>query len=608
MKKAFSPLLKVFVPLSLLFAATGCEKEEPSIVPTLVTSEVRAITKTTAIAGGDITSDGNEDITARGVVWSLEATPDLSLSTKTSEGSGVGSFISELEELEPGTKYFVRAYATNNVGTAYGNEVTFETMPLQLPVIETNEATNVTFQSATLVSVISSAGAGEVTERGVVYGTAALPTTADVKVSAGTGAGEFSVELIDLEPETKYFARAYGINSDGTGYGNQVVIETGALQAPTVSTGSASEVTTRTVKISGSVVDGGTAAVTARGIAYGTEAAPTVAGSKSSNGTGVGTFSAQLAELTPGTVYFARAYATNEVGTSYGSEITFTTLQLVLPVATTGSVSAVSFYSATVAGTVTSEGTSPVTVRGFVYSTSPNSTTGTSLSATGTGTGSFSVDITGLAPNTKYYIKTFATSSDGTGYGAETSFTTRALVPLPGSFSGNWYNVAGTWIWAIAENTTGKYIRTNNVLYYYQPSDVDVTDNVYQINGTSSTGAKKTAYLKQGTDTNKITISTTSAASGFIEYGQVVGRTVKRVTHSSGSFQVSSGTAWIEKNSAGATIYNFTEISRDDWSVYLRDNDGRGDLQIDVHRKTTFWTPTGAAKFELYPLTGMFNE
>ncbi|WP_339814542.1 hypothetical protein [uncultured Imperialibacter sp.] len=506
--KAFSQFLKVFVPLSILFAATSCEKEDPSIVPVLVTAEIKAITKTTAIAGGDVSSDGNEEITARGVVWSLAAGPDITLSTKTSEGGSIGSFTSELTELQPGTKYFVRAYATNSVGTAYGNEVTFETLPLQLPVIQTNEATNITFQSATLVGVISSAGVGEVTERGIVYGTTALPTTANAKVSAGTGIGEFSVELIGLEPETKYFARAYGINSDGTSYGSQVTFETSALQSPTVTTGEATEI---------------------------------------------------------------------------------------------------SFYSARAVGTVTSEGTSPVTTRGFVYSTSPNSTTGTNLSV-GNGTGSFTADLTGLEPDTKYYIKTFATSSHGTGYGTETSFTTKALVPVPESFSGNWYNVAGTWIWTIAENTTGKYIRTNNVFYYYQPSDVDFADNAYVINGTSSTGATKTAYLKQGADTNKITISTTSATSGFIEYGQVVGRTVKRVTHATGSFQATTGTAWVEKNEAGTITFNFTEISRDDWSVYLRDNDGRGNLQIDVHFKKTFWTPTGGSKAELYPLTGMFNN
>jgi hypothetical protein len=96
-------------------------------VPTLTTTEVSNITSPTATTGGIITSNGRADITARGVVWSTSPSPTTALATKTTNGSGTGTFTSNLTGLAPATRYFVRAYATNAAGTAYGNEVSFTT-------------------------------------------------------------------------------------------------------------------------------------------------------------------------------------------------------------------------------------------------------------------------------------------------------------------------------------------------------------------------------------------------------------------------------------------------------------------------------------------------
>jgi hypothetical protein len=102
-------------------AGTGC----PASLPTLTTTAVSAITATTATSGGNITSDGGSAVTARGVVWSTATNPTVALSTKTSDGTGTGSFVSSITGLTNGTQYYVRAYATTSAGTAYGNEVSF---------------------------------------------------------------------------------------------------------------------------------------------------------------------------------------------------------------------------------------------------------------------------------------------------------------------------------------------------------------------------------------------------------------------------------------------------------------------------------------------------
>uniref|UniRef100_UPI0040474030 fibronectin type III domain-containing protein n=1 Tax=Algoriphagus sp. TaxID=1872435 RepID=UPI0040474030 len=95
--------------------------------PTLTTTAITEITASGAKSGGTVSSDGGSGITARGVVWGTSTNPTISLTTKTSDGTGVGAFQSAISGLAASTKYFVRAYATNSVGTSYGNELSFTT-------------------------------------------------------------------------------------------------------------------------------------------------------------------------------------------------------------------------------------------------------------------------------------------------------------------------------------------------------------------------------------------------------------------------------------------------------------------------------------------------
>lgn len=93
----------------------------------ITTDAVTSIIGSTAVSGGTISSDGGASVTVRGVVWNTSSNPTISLSTKTSNGTGIGSFTSNLTGLLPATTYYVRAYATNTAGTVYGNEVSFTT-------------------------------------------------------------------------------------------------------------------------------------------------------------------------------------------------------------------------------------------------------------------------------------------------------------------------------------------------------------------------------------------------------------------------------------------------------------------------------------------------
>ena len=195
--------------------------------PTLTTTAITAITLNSAISGGIITSDGGGQITTRGLVWSTLPNPTIALTTKSVDGTGTGSFTSNLSNLNPSTTYYVRAYATNSFGTAYGNEVSFSTLAVQLPTLTTSSVISITNSGSTTGGAITNDGGASITSRGVVWSTATNPTiTLSTKTTNGTGLGSFTSTITGLSPNTLYYARAYATNSAGTSYGNQVSFTT----------------------------------------------------------------------------------------------------------------------------------------------------------------------------------------------------------------------------------------------------------------------------------------------------------------------------------------------------------------------------------------------
>jgi uncharacterized protein (TIGR02145 family) len=218
-------LLLSFIPF--LFSCSSDDAENNPTLPVLTTTNTGNITLTTATSGGNITADGGADITARGVVWNTSSNPTISLVTKTTDGTGIGSFTSNLTNLTPNTTYYVRAYATNSVGTVYGNEVTFTTSAIQLPVLTTSAISNITENSASSGGNITSDGGGAITSRGVVWSTTQNPTiTLSTRTTDGTGSGAFTSSIANLTPNTQYYVRAYATNSAGTAYGNEITLTT----------------------------------------------------------------------------------------------------------------------------------------------------------------------------------------------------------------------------------------------------------------------------------------------------------------------------------------------------------------------------------------------
>jgi hypothetical protein len=127
-----------------------------------------------------------------------------------------------LSDLSPSTTYYVRAYATNSIGTSYSNEVNFTTED-GMPILGTTSVSEITATSADLSgSVTIDTDIPDITQRGFVYSTSSSPTINDMKEIISGSFGNMYTTLSDLSPSTQYYVRAYATNSAGTSYSNWV--------------------------------------------------------------------------------------------------------------------------------------------------------------------------------------------------------------------------------------------------------------------------------------------------------------------------------------------------------------------------------------------------
>jgi hypothetical protein len=222
-----------------------------------------------------------------------------------------------------GVTYYLRVKATDGNNWSQWVESSFLYNIQSPPGIYTTSITAITSATATSGGEIFNNGGTAVTARGVCWSTSPLPTISNSRTTDGTGNGTFTSAITGLTGAlgVTYYVRAYGTNSVGTGYGPQLSF---TYSTPSVSTYATSGITPTSATSGGSVLSDGNSTVTARGVCWNTTGTPTIGDSKTTNGTGAGGYTSSITGLTLGTTYYVRAYATNEFGTSYGSEQNFT--------------------------------------------------------------------------------------------------------------------------------------------------------------------------------------------------------------------------------------------------------------------------------------------
>jgi hypothetical protein len=315
----------IFLFLGIILIMNSCTKTKDATPPDLTTVIISGTTSTTAVSGGNITAENGGTITSRGVCWSTSTNPTIT-GSKTTDGTGKGTFVSNLTGLTPGTLYYVKAYATNSAGTAYGNELSFTASAISLASLTSAAVTSITGTTAVTGGDITDNNGSDVSARGVCWGIVVNPSITDSHTTDGTGSGIFISNITGLTAGTVYYVRAYATNSTGTAYGDELTFTTTTGLMASLTTTVVSSIAATTAVSGGDITNDNGSDVTAKGVCWSITADPTIADSHTSDGTGVGVFISNLTGLTTATLYYVRAYSTNSAGTSYGTQVSFTTL------------------------------------------------------------------------------------------------------------------------------------------------------------------------------------------------------------------------------------------------------------------------------------------
>lgn len=311
------------IAIFAIILLVACEKGIFSTLPKVETLPSIILNANLVTLNGKILDEGSSAVTERGFCWALRPNPSVNDNFSQNE-FGPGEITYELKVI-PDTTYYIKAYATNSKGTSYGNEIDFNTSTV-LPELATLSITEITSTSAQGGGNIIKDGGLDISSRGICYSTRQNPTIAGTKTIDGAGKGLFVSSLTDLSPNQTYFIRAYASNSARTGYGNETSFKT-LVALPIITTSQVSGIGKTSAVTGGVVTNDGGANVTERGICWSTAPNPSLSDSKIISGAGLGAFSVILANLKSNTTYFLRAFATNTLGTSYGEEISFSTLE-----------------------------------------------------------------------------------------------------------------------------------------------------------------------------------------------------------------------------------------------------------------------------------------
>lgn len=398
---------------------------ERTVAKVGIGSSFSDITETSFSIKGIILSTGGHEISSYGHCWSEHDTPTIENDNKNNFGNSteIREFTSNISGLDAGKTYYVRAYAVNSKGTVYSEQRNI-TMPyIKKPIVKTQGATDIGKDVATLNGNITDNGGDKIIECGFYYGTS---ENTEIKKSLGDNSlSALKLVLTNLKESTTYYYKAYATNSKGTAYGEVMSFKTLSENALTVETKSATDITTKSATLNGTVLDRGSSNITECGFYYGTNEKTT---NKKKLENSMDELKLNLTELAEGTTYYYKAYATNSKGTSYGEVLNFTTLPNIefsnVSVSNITPTTASVVYSISLAGKT-------ITETGVEYSTQSNFNN--AIQSIGSIVhGTVSIELSSLSENTQYYIRPYTIlNSSYKTVGNRVSFGTKAYLRIP---------------------------------------------------------------------------------------------------------------------------------------------------------------------------------
>ena len=429
-------------------------------VPSVTTSEVSDVSGVTAVCGGEVTAEGGAEVTERGVCWGTEPNPTVE-DSHTSDGTGTGEFVSTLTDLVPNTNYYVRAYATNSVGTVYGEVMSFTTaiiipagdaqpcpgnetvtdidgnvyntvkigeqcwMKENLRVTHYVDGVEIPLESTPSVDVAfvynPDDNANNILTHGYLYNWAAvmhgMPTsnTNPSNVQGVCPTGWHVPSDAEWTQLTDYVGNesSYWCGGNSNNIAKALAAQTGwNINNNGCTVGNSQDANNAT---------GFSALPAGLYSGWGDDYGGFDDYADFWSATQVSNWQALLFHISNVREYVDRysndKYDGKSVRCVLGDGYNFAAV-------TTEEVTNVTLHGATCGGDVVYEGNTDVTERGVCWSTEPNPTVEDSHTSDGSGMGEFISTLTDLTPNTTYYVKAYATNSVGTAYGNEVSFTT----------------------------------------------------------------------------------------------------------------------------------------------------------------------------------------
>ena len=471
-------------------------------IPIVNTKTVSNISYFTSVCGGNITNDCGAPVTARGVCWSTTGKPTLA-DNYTTDGTGTGTFVSNITALKPNTLYNVRAYATNFMGTAYGlNQyvITLNFIPGHpyeggiigyilnasdqdyvagqirgIIVPPTDQSKGIQWYNGSSIKTNATAtwvGAGKQNTEAIVaiqgagsyaaqlcndlvlngYSDWYLPSKDELPkiLKNSDSIGGFSYDNYWTSTETSYNSNKvyyydfkYSFSDDTTKNMKYCVRAARNMNPvfflPVLTTTAITTITETTIKVGGYISTDGGQNITERGVCWNVNPNHTISNSKIKDGN---TGRGSFLCTVTGLIPSSIYYFRAYATTISGTSYgNEDTFIVISDLPSTKVITDITQTSAKSGGTVTKDGGSSITARGVCWSVNPIPTISDNKTTDGTGLGIFTSSITGLSPKTKYYVCAYATNSSGTVYGNILSFITeQAAGPTVTDFDGNVYD------------------------------------------------------------------------------------------------------------------------------------------------------------------------
>jgi uncharacterized protein (TIGR02145 family) len=406
--------------------SSGCKHA----LPVITTAPVTKFTASTAECSGKITFEGKPKFSSYGICYDTKPNPTIAnLRTAHIELTS-GEFVNIISGLTADKTYYIRAYATNSAGTAYGEQISFTTT-ISAPHLVTSSVSDITSFSAICGNIILSTGGSNISSCGTCWDTLPRPTINSSKTVDKLVINVFLSHVDGLKPNKTYFVRAYATNSLGTGYGEEKSFTT-IKSIPSLTTTPVTDISLNTAICGAKIISDGGSEIFEHGICWSTKPDPTITSSKTSEFYVPGKY--RLTGLQVATTYYVRAYATNSSGTGYGTEVSFKTSGNT-PIATTLDASNISTKGAVLKAMVNpNQFSTQITFEYGKTAEYGQSKVVSQSPVTGTKEKLVSSEITGLETGITYHFRVKAVNSIGTTYGKDMTFVS-LKVPVLSNFN-----------------------------------------------------------------------------------------------------------------------------------------------------------------------------